>query len=140
MASAAQKLHAMLALAGSAALCGCDFTLEGLKGARFDHFFESLPGFIATEPKALSCFGSALAREPAVARTACQGLLRVCYTASQHMDTKQRYKKQAASVWDVSETLLRRAIWASAYWSQHEFADEMQEWGFNPPLTLPLSG
>lgn len=139
-ASAPQKLQAMLALASSAALCGCDFTLEGLKGARFDHFFESLPGFIASEPKALGCFGSALAREPVVARTACQGLLRVCYAASQHMDTKQRYKKQAATVWDVSETLLRRAVWASAYWSQHEFVEEMQEWGFRPPLEAPLTG
>jgi len=140
MASAPQKLHAMLALSGAAALCGCDFTLGGLKGARFDHFFESLPGFIATEPNALGCFGSALAREPVVARTACKGLLRVCYTASQHMETKPRYKKQAQTVWDVSDTLLRRAVWALAYWSQNEFADEMREWGFNPPLELPING
>lgn len=113
-----QKLHAVLALTSAAALAGCDFTLDGLKGSRFDHMWEVLPQFVAEEPQALAQFGSALASDPVVARTACKGLYRVCVAASAHMETKPRYKKQSQSVFDVSDQLLLRAIWAAAYATQ----------------------
>ena len=124
-----EMLNAMLAFASACALCGCDFTLEGLKGSRFDHFYESFPTFIRDEPDALRGFGATLARESAVARRACSGLQKVCATASAAMSVKKRYLKQSKSVSEVSETLLLRALWTCAYWSQVERrADD--EWGF----------
>ena len=139
-----QSLQAMLALCASAAVCGCDFTSDvGQKGARFDHFWEIIPQFIAQEPEALATFGSVLSLEPIVARQACRGLLRVCYQASQHMETKPQgdpalsnrtYKKQASELWDVSESMLARAVWSAAYWSQHEFKADV-DWGFEPDLS-----
>ena len=78
-----------------------------------------------------------------MARQACQGLLRVCYKASKHMETKamgdpskskRTYKKQAKELWDVPEWMLRKAVWAAAYWAQHEFAAD-SEWGFQPNLS-----
>lgn len=147
--TAQQKLQAMLALCASAAVCGCDFTSQkGQPGARFDHFWEALPAFVAEEPRALSTFQSALADEPVVARQACQGLLRVCYKASKLMETKPQgdgtkskrtYKKQASDLWDVPEWMLRKAVWAAAYWSQHEFAAD-SEWGFQPNLGKSVCG
>ena len=163
-----QMLNAMLAFTSSLALCGCDFTTRiidskkkiGADGARPDHFWESLPTFVASEPEWLATFGSALATDPAVARTATQGLIRVCYAASKHMEDKayldkrgqptaRTYKKQAEQVWEVEDALLRRAVWASAYWSQNELKAD-SEWGFRPALghltpaqaagTAPLSG
>jgi len=128
---AEQLLSSALALSSSAALCGCDFTLDGLKGARFDHMWESLPDFIATEPEALARFGAVLANEPEVARTACDGLYRLCVTASKHMEGKPRFKRQAQSVGDVSDTLLKRAVWTAAYWSQKEHT-ACPDWGFLP--------
>ena len=135
-------LQAMLALCASTALCGCDFTGKtGQKGSRFDHFWEALPEFIATEPKALACFGSTLADDSAVARTATGGLLRVCYAASGHMEGKRcsgtstrTYKTQAKELWDTPDRLLRRSIWATAYWAQHEFIAD-SEWGFSADLS-----
>ena len=134
-----QSLQAMLALCSSAAICGCDFTLpEGQKGARFDHFWESIPHFIAEEPLALAGFGSALADDPVVARQAAESLRRMCYQASKHMETKPQgdphkskrtYKKQAAELSEVPRAMLLKATWAAAYWSQHEFTADC-EWGF----------
>ena len=124
-------LAAMLAFCSAAAICGCDFTLEGQKGARFDHFWESLPNFVATEPQALMRFNSALASQEAVVQDACQGLYRVCVQASNHMATKPRYKRQAESVNTVPDSMLRRSIWAAAYWGQSEWP-ATPEWGFLP--------
>lgn len=142
--NAEQMLQAMLALCAAAAVCGCDFTSErGQPGARFDHFWEALPEFVAEEPRALATFQSTLADEPAVARQACQGLLRVCYKASKCMESKpmgdaskskRTYKKQAGELWDVPECMLRKAVWAAAYWSQNEFEAD-SEWGFQPNLS-----
>lgn len=126
-----QMLAAMLAVCSAAAISGCDFTLDGLKGARFDHFWESMPEFVAQEPQALARFNSALDRQEAVAKDACQGLYRVCVQASNHMCSKPRYKKQAESVNTVPDNMLRRAIWATAYWAQREFP-ATPEWGFLP--------
>ena len=136
-------LHSMLALCASAALCGCDFTCKGgTKGARFDHFWESFPSFVAQEPKALASFGSVLADDCTVARTSTQGLLRVCYAASAHMEEKKysgtsnkTYKAQAKEVFEVGDTMLRKAIWTAAYWGQQEFEAD-QEWGFAPDLSV----
>jgi hypothetical protein len=126
-----QLLAAMVAFCAAAALCGCDFTLEGLKGSRFDHFWESMPQFVATEPMALGRFVNALDQSEAVAQDACTGLYRVCVQASKHMEEKPRYKKQAQSVHDVPDTMLRRAVWAAAYWGQREHVAS-PEWGFLP--------
>ena len=115
-----QALASMLAFCSAAALCGCDFTMDGLKGSRFDHFWESLPSFVSTEPQALLRFNSALDQQEAVVQDACQGLYRVCVQASKHMEDKPRYKKQAQSVHDVPDTMLRRAVWTAAYWGQNE--------------------
>lgn len=124
-----QMLNAMIAMSAATALAGCDFV--ELSGARFDHFFDSLSDFVKAEPMALQNFGTALASEPAVARQACQSLLRVCYTASRAMEDKPRYKRQAKSVFDCDDATLRRAIWTSAYWCENEF-DADGEWGFSP--------
>jgi len=124
-------LSSMLALTSAAALCGCDFTLDGLRGSRFDHFYEALPKFIASEPAALAKFNTVLAPEPEVARTATQALFRVCIQASTHMAEKPRYKRQAQTVSEVSDTLLQRSIWACSYWAQNEHA-ATPEWGFLP--------
>lgn len=125
-----QMLHAMLALAAGAALSGCDFV--ELTGARFDHFFDSIGAFCKSEPVALQTFGTALVSDPAVARGACQSLMRVCYTASRAMEDKgARYKKQAQSVFDCDDATLRRATWTAAYWSENEFVAD-GEWGFAP--------
>ena len=137
-------LNAMLAFTSATAICGCDFTLDGLKGSRFDHFWESLPDFVVDEPAALQKFGAVLtSTEPAVARTACAGLYRVCIAASKHMETKPRYKKQAQSVFDVPDNMLTRAVWSAAYWGQNEFAAD-SEWGFGAVLEdvapVPVSG
>lgn len=129
--TAEQALAAMLAFCATAAICGCDFTLEGLKGSRFDHFWESLPTFVATEPQALARFNSALDQQEAVAQDACQGLYRVCVNASRHMEDKPRYKKQAGTVHDVPDAMLRRAVWSACYWSQNEFV-ATPDWGFLP--------
>lgn len=137
-----EMLHAMLALCSATAVCGCDFTgKQGQKGSRFDHFLEALPNFLVTEPKALATFGSALADSPIVARQATQGLLRVCYAASKHMETKKyrgtskkTYKEQAGQLWDVSDSMLRKSVWSVAYWAQHEFVAD-SEWGFQPDLS-----
>ena len=137
-----EMLYAMLAFCAATAVCGCDFTgKQGQKGSRFDHFWEALPNFVATEPKALATFGSTTADEPIVARKACHGLLRVCYAASKHMETKKyggtskkTYKEQAGQLWDVPDSMLRKAIWAVAYWAQHEFVAD-SEWGFRPDLS-----
>ena len=126
-----QMMAAMLAFCSAAAICGCDFTLDGLKGARFDHFWESLPEFISTEPSALNRFMSALDRQEPIAQDACQGLYRVCVQASNHMATKPRYKRQAESVNTVPDSMLRRAVWSASYWSQNEFV-ATPEWGFMP--------
>lgn len=125
-----QMLNAMLAMSAATALAGCDFV--ALEGARFDHFFNSMSDFIASEPLALHNFGTALAQEPAVARQACQSLMRVCYTASKAMESKgNRYKKQSESVFNCDDGTLLRAIWTCAYWAELEFkADET--WGFAP--------
>ena len=141
--SADQMLQAMLAFSAATALCGCDFTCKGgIKGARFDHFWESFPSFVAQEPKALASFGSVLADDCTVARTSTQGLLRVCYAASAHMEEKKyagtsnkTYKAQAKEVFDVGDTMLRKAIWTAAYWAQQEFEAD-QEWGFAPDLSV----
>lgn len=124
-------LNAMLAFAGSAALCGCDFTLEGLKGSRFDHFWEVLPEFVANEPSALRVTNTALATDEAVAVQACNALYRVCVTASNYMENKPRYKRQAQTVSEVSDQLLRRSVWTTAYWAQNEFV-ATPAWGFAP--------
>lgn len=126
-----EMLAAVLALCASAALCGCDFTLDGLKGSRFDHFWESLPSFVATEPGALASFNSALDQQQTVAQSACQALYRVCVQASRHMQEKPRYKKQAQSVSDVPDTMLKRAVWSTAYWGLQEFP-ATTDWGFKP--------
>ena len=115
-----QMLNAMLALSASAAMCGCDFTRTGLKGSRFDHFLESIPEFVSTEPTALESFASALSNDATVAKFACDGLYKVCVAASKHMLTKKRYKAQASNVLAVSETMLLRSIWTTGYWSQVE--------------------
>jgi len=145
----AQMLQAMLAFCAATAVCGCDFTgKSGQKGSRFDHFWESLPEFVAAEPQALARFGSTLADDAIVARQACDGLLRVCYAASRHMEdkpyggsSKKTYKSQARELWDVPDTMLRRAVWAAAYWAQREFEADA-EWGFPPNLSsdAPVCG
>jgi hypothetical protein len=129
--NAEQMLASMMALCASAALCGCDFTLDGLKGSRFDHFWEALPSFVSTEPGALASFNTALDQQETVAQGACQGLYRVCVNASKHMEEKPRYKKQAESVGNVSDVMLKRAVWSASYWSQNEFEAGI-DWGFNP--------
>jgi hypothetical protein len=126
-----QMLAAMLAFCSAAAICGCDFTLDGLKGSRFDHFWESMPSFVATEPQALARFVSALDQQEAVAQSACQGLYRVCVQASKHMEDKPRYKKQAESVGNVPDAMLRRAVWSASYWALNEFP-ATPDWGFLP--------
>jgi hypothetical protein len=129
--NAEQMLASMMALCASAALCGCDFTLDGLKGSRFDHFWEALPSFVSTEPGALASFNTALDQQETVAQGACQGLYRVCVNASKHMEEKPRYKKQAESVGNVPDVMLKRAVWSAAYWGQNEFVAGI-DWGFNP--------
>lgn len=124
-------LSSMLAFSSAAAICGCDFTQDGLKGSRFDHFYEALPKFIASEPSALATFNTALASEWVVAQGATQGLYRLCVRASAHMADKPRYKRQAQSVSEVSDTLLKRSVWACAYWCQVEH-DATPDWGFLP--------
>lgn len=124
-----QMLNSMLAMSAATALAGCDFV--ELSGARFDHFYESLGDFVTTEPNALQNFGSALAEEPAVARQACQSLMRVCYTASNAMKDKKNYKRQAENVWNCDDASLLRAVWTAAYWAEHEF-EANEEWGFAP--------
>lgn len=126
-----QMLHAMLAVSASAAMCGCDFTLTGLKGSRFDHFLESLPDFVASEPEALESLGAALAPEAEEAQSACDGIYRVCVTASKHMEKKPRYQKQSKTVLGVSDVLLRRACWTAGYWGQVERASD-ESAGFAP--------
>ena len=125
-----QMLNSMLAMSAATALAGCDFV--ELSGARFDHFYDSLGDFVKTEPNALQNFGSALAAEPAVARQACQSLIRVCYTASNAMMDKKNYKNQADKVWNCDDVSLLRAVWTAAYWAEHEF-EANEEWGFAPP-------
>ena len=138
-----QLLQAMLAFASATALCGCDFTSTGQKGARFDHFWESFPTFVAEEPKALERFEMLLLNDAEKARGAVNSLLRVCYQASRHMETKPQgsgarttrtYKKASGEVWDVGETMLRRSLWAASYWALNEFEADSQ-WGFSPDLT-----
>ena len=126
-------LNAMLAFTSAAALCGCDFTLDGLKGVsgRFDHFWNSLPKFVTDEPEALACFGNTLAGESVVALNATRGLRRVCYHASEYMTTLARYKKQAANVQEAPRELLKRSVWAAAYWAQVEYPATV-EFGFHP--------
>jgi len=131
-----QMLHAMTAFTSAAAICGCDFTLDGLKGARFDHFWESIPQFVASEPQALAQFGAVHSTDATVARQAIKGLYRVCVNASAHMETKPRYKKQAQTVSEVSDTLLLRAVWTASYWSLNEHTADT-EWGFQPVLRTP---
>ena len=123
-------LNAIVALSTAAAVCGCDFTLAGLKGARFDHFLEVLPNFVTAEPDALSTFSNVWNEDPEVARLACGGLLRLCITTSVNMRNKPRYKKQADTVAGVSELMLRRAVWSCTYWSRNEMAVSA-EWGFH---------
>ena len=86
---------------------------------------------VRTEPQSLLRFVNALDHSEAVAQDACQGLYRVCVQASKHMEDKPRYKKQAESVNTVPDNLLRRAVWAAAYWGQNEFVATV-EWGFAP--------
>ena len=133
LATPQDLLNSMLAFTSTAAVCGCDFTVAGLKGSRFDHMWESMPDFVQREPDALARFSRALHNDATVARGACQGLYRICVNASLHMETKPYYKKQSQSVFEVSDTMLRRAVWSAAYWAQHEFCDDMLEWGFHPP-------
>ena len=139
--TAAEMLQSMLALSSAMAVCGCDFTGNGQKGSRFDHFYESLPKFVANEPRALATFDTALASEPAAARQACEGLLRVCRVASTNMEVKpmgggtRTYTTQASQVRSIPKGMLRRAVWTSAYWAQNEF-DANLEWGFQPELCI----
>ena len=128
-----QLLNSMLAFASAAAICGCDFVVNGLKGSRFDHFYEALPKFVASEPRALASFSDALAPEPAVAMGAAQSLYRVCLCASNAMTDKPRFKRQAQTVSEVSDQLLRRSIWSTAYWSQQEH-HASEYWGFLPVI------
>ncbi len=128
---------AMLAFTSAAAICGCDFTADGLKGARFDHMWESLPDLFADEPSAVLKFAAVLDNDAVVARTACQGLYRICVNASNHMKGKKRYQKQAESVFNPPDELLTRSIWSSAYWAQHEFKTDMANWGFRPRSLAP---
>lgn len=127
-----QALNTMLALASCAALSGCDFC--SLSGARFDHFFLSMADFVRSEPLALQAFGNCTSKNVADATRACDGLLRVCYTASYFMEKKgKRYAKQSKSVGDVDEPTLRRAIWTASYWSQNEFQAN-ETFGFATPV------
>lgn len=126
-----ELLNSMTAFCAATALCGCDF-VECLKGSRFDHVYESLPSFIACEPQALAKFSTALDADPVVARQACSGLYRVCINASEHMQTKPRYGRQAQSVREVSDALLGRALWTASYWAQVEHRENLVDWGFAP--------
>lgn len=130
-----QSMHnAMAAFATAAAVCGCDFTLAGVKGSRFDHFLQSLPGFVATEPTALSKFSCVAETQPDLARLACAGLNRLCIATSVHMSSKPRYKKQADLVAGVSELMLRRSVWTSCYWARNEMV-ACGDWGFTDSIS-----
>lgn len=125
--------RAMQAAAGAvcavAAVCGCDFTVGGLPGARFDHFWEALPAHVATEPASLAQFADVFGACPEAARAATPALRRVCVAASAHMEGKPRYKKQAAQVLTAPHDILTRAVWSVAYWSQQEH-EAGRAWGF----------
>lgn len=133
--SADSMLAAMLSLVAAAAVCGCDFTLTGAKGSRFDHFLEALPLFVVSEPRAVDSFLSILTRDTVVARQACDSLHRLCVATAAHMRTKARYAKQAEFVSTVPSSVLSRSVWAVAYWGGCEF-DASADWGFesNEPV------
>lgn len=124
-----QALYAMMAFAAAAAMCGCDFV--DLKGARFDHFYESIADFVKNEPRALGQLARSLSQEMTDTNreAVCGTLTRVCYAASRSMEEKPRYRKQAGQVHDVDDNTLKRAAWTMLYWSCREHvADEA--WGF----------
>lgn len=131
-------LSSMLAFTACAALCGCDFTVDGLRGARLDHFFEVLPQFISEYPDVLVPFQNVLQNDAVLARAACSSLERITHAASDHMQNKPRYRKQALSVRSVTPELLQRSIWSAAYWGLQEFRDVI-DWGFNPPSPVSSS-
>lgn len=120
---------AMLAFCSVAAACGCDFTLSGLAGARFDHFWECLPEWIASEHASLDRFEAILSSGVGIARPARVVLHRICQSASAHMAGKPRFKKQAEQVLGADDDVLARALWSTAYWAQREHAVSA-EWGF----------
>ena len=126
-----QRRNAMIAFVGCAALCGCDFTVNGLQGSRFDHFFESLPSFLAHTAggDALRELGMVLDAGQEDAQEATLVFRRICEHTSQLMWDKPRYKKQAKSVSEVAEELLLRYIWSVCYWSQKEYSAS-HHWGF----------
>jgi hypothetical protein len=110
----------------AAAACGCDFTRAGVPGARFDHVWDVLPAYVASQPlAALRSFDARDAPDAAPLRALFE-------RASASMRDKPRYKRQARAVADALEAtdaVLRRALWSVAYWRGHELPVDAR-WGF----------
>jgi hypothetical protein len=124
-----EKCGAMLALCSVAAVCGCDFTGNGMPGSRFDHFWECMPKHLAANAMDMGAYTDLMCSDPVTARSASETLTRVCHTASIHMSGKARFKRQAGLVGLPPEELLLRALWTAAYWALSEHTD-VRDWGF----------
>lgn len=131
--SSQRMLGAMLVFVAASALCGCDFTLGGLPGSRFDHFLETLPVFVADDRQAVDELACALDTDVARTVQSRDVLRRLCVRTAYSMSFKPRYKKQAVRVGDASDALLARAMWTVAYWDGHAPLPS-DECGFATPL------
>ena len=136
-----ERVGAMLMLASIAALCGCDFTGDGVYGSRFDHFFETLPTDVEANWSAARHFASLgrsmdLNEETSECRDAAVAALQsLCARVSHSMRAKPRYTRQAASVASADEHLLSRAVWSSVYWAQWE-READGAWGFSRVIPM----
>jgi len=129
------QMAGAMCLVVAAMICsGCDFV--NLKGARFDHFFNALPGLVRLNPE----IGESLYREAETCevptKLAVESVRSLCVCAATFMHELPRYKKQAGLVKNTDDLTLKRVLWTLTYWKAAEPA-ATENWGFfyeNEPL------
>jgi hypothetical protein len=122
-----QMAGAICLLVAGMICSGCDFV--NLKGARFDHFFSSLPGLVRLNPE----MGEFLYREAesrdVPSQLAIQTVRSLCACAATFMHQLPRYKKQAGLVKNTDDLTIKRVLWTLTYWKAAEPA-ATENWGF----------
>ena len=118
------------------ALAGCDFVkLAGLKASMV---METLPSMLKASPELVHRFSSAWSDDRDAVKQVTPVLRRlVLLCAGNYADQPRARKATVETMRNHDELTLKRAAWVMSYWSMHEFAGDLSDFGFTPLSDAP---
>jgi hypothetical protein len=124
-----KQRSAMALLCAGWALAGCDFV--ALRGLKADMVLEAMPSLLRTAPQLVDLMENTWSGDRDAAKEVLPALKRLVLLCAVNYEDQPRARKATVEAMrNHDKASLLRAAWVASYWSMHEFAGSLHDFGF----------